>query len=100
MSEEHQSADLGELARLRAQVADYQTRMTDASTLVAQIRHDINNPLSGVIGQAQLLLRDELSDAARRRVVTIEQLASRIRDTVAKLRDIQTPVPTPNRVDE
>ena len=53
----------------------------------------MNNPLTGLIGQAQLLLREELSDAARRRVLTIEQLANRIRDTVASLREIQTPLP-------
>jgi signal transduction histidine kinase len=58
---------------------------------------EINNPLTGVIGQVQLLLREELSDTARRRVETIEQLAVRIRDTVAQLRDIQRP---PNSRDE
>jgi nitrogen-specific signal transduction histidine kinase len=58
-----------------------------AAELVARLRHEINNPLTGLIGQAQLLLRDQsLSDEARRRVETIEQLAKRIRDTVAALR--------------
>jgi nitrogen-specific signal transduction histidine kinase len=55
------------------------------------VRHEINNPLTGVIGQAQLLLREELSQSARRRVETIEQLAGRIRDTVAELRAVQRP---------
>jgi len=39
------------------------------------------------------MLREELSDSARRRVVTIEHLAGRIRDTVAELRDIQPRIP-------
>lgn len=58
---------------------------------MAHVRHEINNPLTGVLGQAQLLLREELSTTARRRVETIEQLAGRIRDTVAQLRDVQRP---------
>ncbi len=61
------------------------------------MRHEINNPLTGLIGQAQLLLREELSEAARRSVQTIEQLANRIRDTVASLREIQTPLPRRTR---
>jgi signal transduction histidine kinase len=56
------------------------------------VRHEINNPLTGVLGQAQLLLREELSETARHRVETIEQLARRITETVARLRDIQKPV--------
>jgi signal transduction histidine kinase len=59
--------------------------------LVARIRHEINNPLTGVLGQAQLLLREDLSDRARKRAVTIEELAIRIRDIVAQLREVQRP---------
>jgi signal transduction histidine kinase len=70
-------------------------RLTEFAALAAHVRHEINNPLTGLIGQAQLLLREELSDTARRRVQTIEQLANRIRDTVASLREIQTPQPAP-----
>ena len=76
---------------LRALVANYEARLLEIAEMVARIRHDINNPLTGVIGQAQLLLREELSDKARHRVQTIEQLATRIRDTVAQLRDVQRP---------
>lgn len=72
---------------------DCEARLTEFAELAAHVRHEINNPLTGLIGQAQLLLREELSDTARRRVQTIEQLANRIRDTVASLREIQTPQP-------
>ena len=85
--------------RLRALVAEYEARLSEFARLAARARHEINNPLTGLIGQAQLLLRDELSDKARRRVQTIEQLANRIRDTVASLREIQPPHP-PARSDE
>jgi nitrogen-specific signal transduction histidine kinase len=74
-------------------IADCESRLTEFAGLAARVRHEINNPLTGLIGQAQLLLREELSHTARRRVETIEQLANRIRDTVASLREIQLPQP-------
>ncbi len=77
--------------QLRSLIAEQETRLTEIADLVAHVRHEINNPLTGVLGQAQLLLREELSESARRRVVTIEQLAGRIRDTVAQLREVQRP---------
>lgn len=77
--------------RLLALVAECEARLTEIADLVAHVRHEINNPLTGVLGQAQLLLREDLSPSARRRVETIEQLASRIRDIVAQLRNVQRP---------
>ena len=77
--------------QLRRVVEEFEARLAEFAELAAHVRHEINNPLTGLIGQAQLLLREELSDTARRRVQTIEQLANRIRDTVASLREIQTP---------
>ena len=77
--------------RLRMAIAEHEIRLTEIADLVAHVRHEINNPLTGVLGQAQLLQREELSPSARRRVETIEQLAGRIRDVVAELRDVQRP---------
>ncbi len=71
--------------------SEYEERLVEFADLAAHVRHEINNPLTGLIGQAQLLLREELSETARRRVQTIEQLASRIRDIVAELRAVQRP---------
>lgn len=73
------------------QVAQYRLRLEQTADLVARIRHEINNPLTGVLGQAQLLLREELSERARKRVKTIEDLALRLRDVVAQLREVQRP---------
>jgi signal transduction histidine kinase len=73
-------------------VAEYEAQLDDVAELVARVRHEINNPLAGILGQAQLLLREELNDRARRRAETIEQLATRLRDVVAQLRQIQRPV--------
>jgi signal transduction histidine kinase len=78
-------------AKKRSQVTDYQKRIDEVVELVAHVRHEINNPLTAVIGQAQLLLREDLSDRARKRVETIEELAIRLRDIVAELRLVQTP---------
>ena len=73
------------------EVAKYRLKLEENANLVARIRHEINNPLTGVLGQAQLLLREELSDRARKRVQTIEDLALRLRDVVAQLREVQRP---------
>jgi signal transduction histidine kinase len=100
MSEEHSSAEASELARLRALVADYETKLTDAAALVAHVRHEINNPLAALLGQAQLMLREEHGDKARNRAETIEKLAIRIKETVAELRDVQIPVAAVNRAAE
>lgn len=100
MSESQTHLDSNELARLRALVAEYETKMTDAAALVARVRHEINNPLAALLGQAQLLLREELSDKTRGRVQIIEELAKRIEKIVAELRDVQTPVAAVNRAEE
>jgi signal transduction histidine kinase len=73
------------------QLVYYRNRLDEVAELVARIRHEINNPLTGVLGQAQLLLREDLSERARKRAQTIEELAIRIRDIVAQLRDVQKP---------
>ncbi len=100
MSESQTPADTNDLARLRVLVTDYETRLTDAAALVARVRHEINNPLAALLGQAQLLLREDLSPKSRARVEAIEMSAKRIEKTVAELRDIQTPVAAVNRAEE
>jgi len=72
-------------------VAKYRLKLEETADLVARIRHEINNPLTGVLGQAQLLLREDLSERSRKRVQTIEDLAIRLRDIVAQLREVQRP---------
>ncbi|HYR74700.1 MAG TPA: histidine kinase dimerization/phospho-acceptor domain-containing protein [Pyrinomonadaceae bacterium] len=100
MSESQTSADTNDLARLRALVTDYETKLTDAAALVARVRHEINNPLAALLGQAQLLLREELNEKSRRRAETIESQAKRIEEIVSELRDLQTPVAAVNRAEE
>ena len=75
--------------KLRRLIADYETRIDEVAEVVARVRHEINNPLTGVLGQAQLLLREELNEKTRKRVQTIEELAIRLRDIVGQLRQVQ-----------
>ena len=84
-----------EIERLRQLVAEYEKRINDIADLVSRVRHEINNTLTGVLGQAQLLLREDLSDKVRKRAETIEQLARRLADTVAELRQVQRTVTVP-----
>ena len=97
MNESREPLDANELARLRALVSEYETKLTDAASRVARVRHEINNPLAALLGQAQLLLREDLSDKARKRAETIESQAKRIEDIVGELREIQIPVAASHR---
>ena len=78
-------------AELNALIADYEAKMDEVAELITRVRHEINNPLTGVLGQAQLLLREELNERARKRAEIIEELAIRLRDIVAQLRQVQRP---------
>ena len=88
-AEEKTSAEAGAPEKLRALTAEYEARMDEVADLITRVRHEINNPLTGVLGQAQLLLREDLPERAKKRAETIEALAIRIRDIVAQLRQVQ-----------
>lgn len=51
------------------------------------LRHEVNNPLTGILGNAELLLarRDSLPPAAVQRLETIAELAIRLRETIRRL---------------
>ena len=76
-------------ANFRELVARYEARLDEVAELVAHVRHEINNPLAAVLGQAQLLLREDLNEKAMKRARTIEELTLRLRDIVGQLRDVQ-----------
>jgi len=50
-------------------------------------RHEINNPLTGILGNAELLLshREQLSAADTQRLQTVVDLAVRLRETTRRL---------------
>jgi signal transduction histidine kinase len=90
MSEQDtRSASGEEEGKLEALIAAHEARLDEIALLVARVRHEINNPLTGVLGQAQLLLREPLDERVRQRVATIEELAIRMRDIVSKWREVQ-----------
>jgi signal transduction histidine kinase len=51
------------------------------------LRHEVNNPLTGILGNVELLLarRDGLPPAAVERLETIAELAVRLRETIRRL---------------
>jgi signal transduction histidine kinase len=51
------------------------------------LRHEVNNPLTGILGNAEMLLarRDHLPPSAIERLETIANLAVRLRETVRRL---------------
>jgi signal transduction histidine kinase len=53
------------------------------------LRHEVNNPLTGILGNAELLLkrRDRLPPHAIARLETIAELAVRLRETIRRLSD-------------
>ena len=101
MDESQLPDDTNDVARMRAAVDDCEKKMTDTANLVSRVRHEINNPLSALLGQAQLLLREaDLSEISRRRAETIEKQAKRLEEIVGQLREIQRPTATRNKNEE
>ena len=68
-------------------VTEPEDQLAQNTEVVARVRHEMNNVLTGLIGQAQLLQRENLSETAQRRVKTIEELAVRIKVLADQLRD-------------
>ncbi len=54
------------------------------------LRHEVNNPLTGILGNAEMLLakRDRLPAAVVQRLETIADLAVRLRETVRRLSSV------------
>jgi nitrogen-specific signal transduction histidine kinase len=57
-----------------------------AAEFASAVKHDVNNLLMGLLGQAALLAtRPELSETSRQKVALIERQGIRIRDRIASL---------------
>lgn len=95
MNETNNSAALS-VEELQELLREKDAKLDEIADLVSRVRHDINNPLTGVIGQTQLLLRADLEPNVKNRVEKIAQLSNRIRDIVAELREVQR---TPSKDD-
>jgi signal transduction histidine kinase len=79
--------------RLRACGPEGMARgLVDPEDFGETLRHELNNPLTGILGNAELLLAEirgpdgqRLSGAAQQRLETIADLAVRMRETIRRL---------------
>jgi signal transduction histidine kinase len=93
-------ARTGHFLPIVAGMLDRRVRMAERATGMIQfpkdelsgdfgeiLRHEVNNPLTGILGNTELLLarRDRLPPAAVERLETIAELAVRLRETVRRL---------------
>ena len=83
--------ELDDGARIHARLVDA-SRMSAVGELAAAVAHEINNPLTGVLGHTELLLADVPADSrARSDLEIIRSEALRVRDRVRSLMDFATP---------
>ncbi len=68
-------------------------RQTTIVQTAVTINHEVNNPLTAILGNVQLLLlkRDDLDEELRSKLKVIEESAMRIKDVTQSLMKIKTP---------
>lgn len=68
------------------------SRMAAVGELAAAVAHEVNNPLTGVLGYSELLLADpDLRPVVREDLQIVREEAMRVRDRVRMLLDFATP---------
>ncbi len=87
------ATDISEIKRLQSELLEKEKLAVFTQTAIA-VNHEINNPLAPILGNAQLLLRDEekFDEVSLKRIRSIEKNARRIYSITQKLREIQKPV--------
>jgi len=74
-----------EEARLARDKAEVSARLATVGEMAAGIAHEINNPLTSVIGFSELLSREELPPESREYVKYILEGSSQVKDIVRRL---------------
>ena len=77
---------LEELQRAQAQLVQ-SARMATVGELAAGVAHEINNPLTGILGMAQVLARTVSAPQDKKDLEDIVEQARRVRDVVRGLQD-------------
>ncbi len=87
------ATDLTEIKRLQSELLEKEKLAVFSETAIA-VNHEINNPLAPILGNAQLLLREEdkFDAVSLKRIRSIEKNARRIYSITQRLREIQKPV--------
>src|SRR5262249_16226518 len=67
-----------------------QEKLQLLSQLAISVNHEINNPLAGLLGTAELMMRDEknLNDKSRKDLQTILTQSQRIQEITARLKHL------------
>lgn len=86
-----------ELAERNLSLLQAQARLVEAERLAAigeitlAIKHEINNPMTAILGNAEWLLEEEqgLSDEGRRALTLVYKMALRVRDIVMRLENVE-----------
>ncbi len=81
--------------RLEQQVIQSE-RLAAMGQMIGGFAHELNNPLTAILGNAQLLEDSEIDDAARKRLETLNQEARKAADIVKNLQFFARP-PAPGR---
>jgi signal transduction histidine kinase len=69
--------------------ANSSNALAEIQSAIREIRHEINNPLTGALGNINLLLRrDDLDEKTRKRLTTAEQEIKKVSLIVLKLADL------------
>lgn len=77
-------ADVSERRRSQQRLA-HAEKMTSLGQMISGVAHELNNPLSSVLGYAQLLARADVDETARRRLDSLEREAQRCQRIVQNL---------------
>jgi len=77
-------ADVSERRRSQQRLA-HSEKMTSLGQMISGVAHELNNPLSSVLGYAQLLARAGADETGRRRLDTLEREAQRCQRIVQNL---------------
>jgi len=72
-------------ARIMRDKAEVSSRLASVGEMAAGIAHEINNPLTGVIGFSELLAREELPEETRDYVRYILEGSNRVKEIVRRL---------------